>query len=594
MVVIQTSEPIRGAREESDMTTTLACVALGILAWLFVIAWVAVLVPRWGKERSGAFFWLCAVALACILIWIMSRQNARLDRGVPTGRLIWIAWVSPVFGTASLLYLGVRSAGMPAIAMNNDMVWNTAQALFVHSDGGVLPESHPNPAPLTNVLFALAYGPQGEVSLRTVFVAQFLVIVAAAFLASLVSGLFVFRSSAGAAPLLRSLLTVMVGWAPYGGVVLGSVFSFGHVNVLLSYLVMWLIWIVFSEGSRISRIAGCSIGVTILLALWAPLIVFPISLLIVSILHGGRWRNRGLTMPRREALNIRVAIVGTLSLVQMAVYLLLVTAPDLGREGGALAAEGASLPFSRKSALALLFVILLGLAVAWFMSPASRSLRDKIKALLLATVFGLAACGYLVYQRHEASATLWGYYPIKFFAIYGIVLAGIVATILGEVAAGRKKCSGRWSVGALAMVLLFVAAFAPLSWNIRFGTVAPGIAQGREETEIQTEDIRQLVQVHDAQTDEAAFFLDWNGPLRDSFVNRYLIQLSTQRSTDPARRFAYYFDPSSDSDLCALLTAWDRDVTIYARSGGTSTDLGERLKGCTLSYSIIVKTELPE
>lgn len=548
--------------------------AAGISVGLLLAIWGGVVfikfLPTLGSVGLTAIMAL-SVAIGFGVAILTGKKSRRSGERISIATW-WPALVAPLLGSLLLLLATSRST-FPIWAMQGDMVWNTAQSLFVHRDGGVLPMTHPNPAPLTNLLFAFAYGPQGVPSLRWVFEAQSLVLIVTAAVTSFLSAMYAVMRSQGLHSFVRCCLAFAVGWLPHAGPLLGALISFGHANALVSYLVLWLAWLVFSEASFTPLIRGALLMVltTVTMASWAPLAVVPLGLMIVASAEAvGAWR-RGIPLRRVDL----VAVV--LGAVQFIVYAIAVTIPDLGRERGALSQDGASLPLSPVNAAILMGLIGVAAVVVWWMvrkEPDQATSRRIARGVLAILTLSVPALAYLMLQRRGMSS-LWGYYPMKYVTLLGIACAGVM---IANVAALIPRRMGVWRqiLAAFGAVPLFLGAMlAPFAWGVGSSSVAPAIGVVRAPlVASQVEGISRLVTVFDATQGNSLFF---DGDVWDeAFSNQYLIQLSAQQSTDPIRAYAYISGRLEAPALCELLSAWGTRISVH----GDSDEGAQRLTDC--------------
>ena len=150
-------------------------------------------------------------------------------------RYVWLQCLgAPVVASMMLVIGWVRSGGYPIWAMTGDMIWNTWQSLFLHANGGVGLGENSNPAPLTNVLFALGYGVVPEPSLGHIFQTHGWVLLVIGALASFLSGYYTAMRAQGMNIFVGSFLAFTVGWLPYTGVTFFQISEAGHANIFAS------------------------------------------------------------------------------------------------------------------------------------------------------------------------------------------------------------------------------------------------------------------------------------------------------------------------------------------------------------------------
>lgn len=550
----------------------------GILWALLGVVWLGVVLPRTGIASTGLFFWsaLAIVLFVCVVTgWRIARERGPRVRH-------WVsAWAAPVIGTASFLYAIWKTAGLPRFLMNNDMVWNTAQSLFIHRDGGVWASEHPNPAPMTNMMFALSYGPAHDLSLRTVLHGHVVVVLLLAATASLLPALFVAQWSRRAHPVFQVALTLVVGWLPYTGAILGITLGFGFANFLTSYVVLWLVWISFTEATGLYRVTMAAVSLTVVIATWAPLAVFPgvLGLAALCGLRKSAWR---------------APAIATLALAvfQFIAYGVCVTLPDLRRSGVALAANGSTPPFEPPAAM--YFSVLIVLATLFTLAMLWKDKNARYHALaLFGVVGGLAVgCAYLMDQRRHAGIEVWGYYPVKYALVAILVVVGILIAFFGKVAGQRPGLFSSAVVTTMAVALAWVAFLTPVGWVYGESALAPAVVYGQLQEATFSADVEELIRVHDTRGTDGALFIGWNGIERDQFLNDYLIQLSAERAEDPMRMFAYTFRHDDEAHVCQAIVTWDRDVTVYTRPENEER-LSAWVNECPVAHAVSVTSELP-
>lgn len=571
---------------------TIGRAAAAISAALVGVAWGATLVPRIdnGLGALGLMMTLgLAIACAMLCLFSLGRNPERADTSKLRIQEWWPAALAPIVGSFLLIVGWISAGGFPSWAMNGDMVWNTAQSLFVHQDGGVQPELHPNPAPLTNTLFAMGYGQAPVPSLAVVFSTHAVVLLALAFLAALLSGWYVAARASGLHPVIRVALVFAVAWVPYTGTLFGAVAEFGHANVLTSYLVLWLAWIVYAERTipRMLRVALLLLLVTVTVASWAPLAIVPLALAIVAFVDV--FRARAQASDAQMMVRPWHWLVLLLSVLQLLAYGVLVTLPDLNREGAALGQDGGGLAFTPRTAAVILVALALTAIVTWWLSR-SHEHSDDIRAvsagLLAVLLLSLPAIAYLLLQR-QGMPSLWGYYPAKFVSMLSLVGVGVMIASIAAVIPRRFGFFKQLLPALVCAVLFTLPVLGPFAWTPEFRSLAPELTVARTEPDAnRAAYLRALVSISDEHRGEPSLLFDDNlwGEL---MVNGYLIQLSTERSTDPVRAFAYAGDHLSSAQLCELSAAWgEREIYVYV--GDDSQDRAAQLESCaTGSFTVL-------
>lgn len=562
-----------------------AVAAIGLTVFVWCGAWVLpALLPGLGPVGLiGAAVVAMVVAVVCLAFTRRAVDEPRISVGN-----WWPALVPPVLGAALMGIAWLRGGGPLGLVTSGDMVWNTAQSLFIHADGGVLSEIHPNPAPLTNLLFAASYGPSATPSLGTVFAANSAIILLLALASSLCSGLYVARRAEGLHSFVRLCLVFAVGWIPFTGVLLGGVVTFGHANMLSSYLVLWLAWIIFGETvlAPFTRTGVLLALSTVVLASWAPLLVLPIALAVVAGIGDLRHlRKTGMRAGWRNWL------LPLLMFAQLVAYGLLVTLPDLRRDGEALSQDGATPSITPQIALGMLVLIVLA---AWGTARAARGTNSQDAARHVAVgvssvlVLALPALAYMFLQRVDA-ASFWGYYPVKFIIMLVMVISAVLIGSLASVVPRRRGFLVQTFLAATAIPLFAAVTLSSFGWVPGVRSLSPStqiIISPAEESRVKA--LAQLVQIYDRDHGGAQLAVGLTDePTDDQLANSFLIQLSAERSTDPVRDYAYSLDTVNTQQICDLIALWDRGVTVHTVPERLS-EVTERLGQCAVGSFVVV------
>jgi hypothetical protein len=557
--------------------------ALVLVLILFVVAWII-----WIAPRIGANFLVTMITTGTALLFVLAlttRLGLRQPNLLHSFRFAWPAFVAPIVGGGSLVISALRWEGMPDWALQGDMVWNTATALFINSAGGVVFETHANPAPLTNAILALFYGL--DPSFAAVLRGNATVIIVTLVLSSIISGFYSVRMLNNARPLVRFLIIVAVGWLPFTAIALDGVFRLGLANVLVSYLALWIVWVIYMsrESPWHHRVSLLLLSAVVLLASWAPLAVIPCVLFLVVMYEDRNfWLRDWKISPKRF-------LVPIFSLIQLMFYVLLVTLPDLNKAGSHLGANGAYPPLDASEALVIILIITLiavnSIQLLLKQSEGWRMAAGTIAVLLAAVLVFI----YLVGQR-GAGESFWGYYPIKFVSLIIFLFTGISVVTIASYIRKQQPLYRQLVIGTSAIPLYLIAILAPMQWAMGSYTFGPTlVAAVSPPSAERLQAISDLVTVEDADLDGIELFVKWN-PNEDAFVNSYLFQLAVERGDDPIRGFAYTFDPSIPSQFCEVLKAADQPVTVFTHLD-EGAFLNSFLRGCENTNSLTVSNQLP-
>lgn len=563
---------------EPQLDTVLAALSLAVL---LAFTWAIALMPH---AQLGVVGLTVALAL-CVLVALLAVAAMHRVRAIvlPAWSHFWPVLAAVTVGSGTLLISAIGANGMPWWVMREDMVWNAAQSLLINADGGVLATEHPNPAPLTNALFAVAYGV--DPSLGAVLRGHTAVVLVLVTLLSLIAGSYAARRARHLRPLVRVCVVATVALLPYSGIALGAAMHLGHVNVLTSMLVLWAAWVMYADGHvpgwiRLSLLAGAA---TALLASWAPLAVVPVVLaLLTLVLRDGL---REFRASRGWPL-----IVQLIAAAQVLVYVLVITLPDLRRSGSALVANGGvgtlSLPLA---GIFFLGFLLLGFAAMQASERGSDLWRAGLGLAGITLSVG-PVLAYLMLQRWGVDQ-LWGYYPAKFASLVIGLLIGFSTVIIAALArthwpAARQLVA---AAGALPAILLVVSATAVGSGLSAF---APGVAAALQPSTAEfRQSVHDMIAIHDADLPGVSVMVQW-AAADEAQMNHFLIQLSATGGDDPIRIFAYTLDTTQPAQVCDLVTVADRPVTVFTR--WDADDFAqEYLAECAAASLVDLRTALP-
>ncbi|NYD72630.1 hypothetical protein [Leifsonia soli] len=555
------------------VSALLVLLALGqFLGWALALATeiigafavLALLMPLYpvahlGLEWSNIV--VCAVLASGALAVISKRKGALRVPGRSATWLFAATMVVPALGVAATVFSIVAyGGGHVSWVMGNDSVWNTVAARLFVTDGGLVASVHPNPSPFSNELMASAMAPGrgrlapsdllGHDILRIIQLWLFLT-----FLASALSSLVVAREIAPERRWARAIAAVAAGVIPLLWYVSGFSYSYGFVNVTVSLVVMLCIWIVWRESGRrpLVGVSSLLLATTLMLAVWAPLAPIPALLVVTAAVAG--WRDWRVAVRWPGALLIGLAVL------QLLAYVLLVTLPDLRRDGQALGGGGAMVPIGPAS-LVIAGIVTFTLAS---IGAAGRRQRRTFAGVCVIIVAGGAAVAWLSHQA--AARGGWGYYSAKLtwqLTILALVIAA--ALIVGWLnVAGKRIIESTAIFVAAGAIVTFVAGQVPPSvWSAR--QVLPALSIGRVGgISANDQEAAVLFAISDPGKKSLAvqYYTD---PLRDLFINGWLIQEHSDLSADPMRDNAYFLDTSKIDQVCSVVNQWGGHVDVYTRN----------------------------
>lgn len=564
---------------EPQLDTVLAALSLAVL---LAFTWAIALMPH---AQLGVVGLTLALAL-CVLVALLAVAAIHRLRAIvlPAWSHFWPVLAAVTVGSGTLLISAIGANGMPWWVMREDMVWNAAQSLLINADGGVLATEHPNPAPLTNALFAVAYGV--DPSLGAVLRGHTAVVLVLVTLLSLIAGSYAARRARRLRPLVRVCVVATVALLPYSGIALGAAMHLGHVNVLSTMLVLWSAWVMYADGHvpgwiRLSLLAGAA---TALLASWAPLAAVPVVLALLLILVS-REGFREIRLSRGWPLTVQMVAAA-----QLLAYGVAVTIPDLRRSGTALVADGGvgtlTLPLA---GIFFLGFLLFGISA---MQTSARD-TDLWRAGLGLVGITLSAGPVLIYlmgQRWNVDQ-LWGYYPAKFASLVigllvGVSTAIVAALVRAQWVAARQLVA---AAGALPVILLVISTTAV---GPGLGAYMPGITAAFQPGPAGfQQSVDELIAIDDADLPGVSVMVQWAGA-NEAQMNHFLIQLSATGGDDPIRIFAYTLDTSNPAQFCELVTVADRPVAVFTRLDIDAFDQ-QYLAECAAASLVDVRTTLP-
>lgn len=521
--------------------------------------------------------------LVLVVVAVAGCAAVAFGRGFrPPSASAWLAAVAAgaLPAVVAVLFCGLtllRNGHALSWAMQNDAVWNLVSSRFLIADGGLITGLHSQPSPLVSVLIAAGMAPgrpaadapgllQHDVAAMAGVLAATTVV--AAFLAGLVAAELVGRRHT----VFRSIAAVFGSALILSWFVAGFSFQFGFYNAMPTVACLFAAWLAWRGAQRtpVAGIAVLLVSATALLGLWAFLAALPVVLAGVA---GVRWL---LTLRWTRGLPRGVHWTGWAALavaaLQLLVYVVAFSLPDLRREQGALAQGGSMAPVTP----ALLFV-LAGVALA--VTAATAGSPERRGDLL--GVLGVIVPAFAVYAFLAANVGpdqyAWGYYPAKLVWFLGILLLVLLAGLALDRLASTSL--GAWRrVAATAGVLLAVVATAAsvLPKPPTLGALVPytdilhgrGVASG--DAVLPT--LFALPDPTQSRTMLAGYF-DWRA---DGFADLWLLGASAKTTSDPIRPYGYSLITDDRGQVCKALKAWGPGVTVRTRDAGLPAEL-ERL-----------------
>jgi 4-amino-4-deoxy-L-arabinose transferase-like glycosyltransferase len=589
----------------------LALLATGVTPWVAPVAVALCLTLAIGQRTSWPFALAAAVIVELALIALIVRFTPSMGIGLVAGATI----VLGVVGLTGLIaftlqpdprVVGVRvlRIGLPIIvipfalvivvavqgiatgelewAMHNDAVWNLVTTRIMVEDGGLDAISHPNASPLTPGLLAVAIAvgregvPPSELlahDVGRVAVFWLLAALGGALLAALVGA----RSVRGGTRAARITGAGIAALVPLSWFTFGFAAQYGFYNATVTMLLLLAAWLAWLEA-RVAPVAAAavlSLAAVALLATWAPLAIAPFALACAALVS----RLSALKGQRSGWWGYVVLI---LAVLPVPLYVVAVTLPDLRRDGAALAVDGGIMPLGSTHVLVIAMVTLL---VAVF-GAIHRNQGHQLNGVLVVLASGALGGAYLVAQRANAGAPLWGYYPAKFaWLLVSLLLVILAAAIAGEMASvrGRRLATAGIAAVAAAVPASLMLLVPPSSDRVvsLLTPVAIATNKGVASGSPAAQNLFQL-----AEPGERTIVADYLGPSHDRFINSWLLQLESTSAQDPIRTYSYFLDPQNPAQVCEAAAVWAGPVRIVTSVPAMADALGETCGGADVDIVV--------
>lgn len=558
-------------------TSVAAAVLLTLLGNTIVLR----LLPLTGLDLGVTNTVVLALSAVGLLVWLFTRPEPLRLPNAPALVGAGAALTVPILtGVVVAVTLGFRTSMRVGWLMGTgtDVVWNTVASRFIVNDNGIAPWLNPNPSPLVNGLMASWYAPgRGAAAdlLRHDVARQSELLILLFLLCSVLAGIVAARAVPPRRPVLRFVAGVFGSLIPLTWYLAGFVIRFGFFNVAVAVAILLCVWLLWTE---LPRHTAASIGLllvatTILLAAWAPLAALSLGLAgVASLAHWRQlFRLRGLS-----------AALFLMAVAQLLLYVLLVTLPDLTRDGAALGANG-GIPEITPLDVVLAAVLIFAFGAVASVGLAQRHELLGILVILFATVVGIV---YLALQRRGMD-TLWGYYPAKLGWLVSVLIVIVLAASLLRWL-GHERANGINTAALLlatAMVVgLIMAKVPPINRDL--AGVLPLIGIGLTP-ESASDSARQDALFADADNGKKEIFARYSASADDdAFINYWLLQLPSKSSDDPIRAFAYTLDSTNAEAVCAAAQAWGHDVVVVTRDAAFEQSLREACSSISLQVEL--------
>ncbi|MET0820415.1 MAG: hypothetical protein ABWY58_05590 [Aeromicrobium sp.] len=575
MVVVSFCLVVLALGQFTTWLSSVSATALGMLAGL-AVAMRAYPYTGLSLERSVPLTLVALSATALAVIW-RHRDSLRLPTRSGFG-LAASALVVPVSALTAMVVIILRSGGTKiSWAMGNDATFSLMIGRFIVEDGGDDPSKHLTSAPLTYEVLAAFMAPgRSSVDPRLLLthdvdrVIQVLLLMLAAM--SLLMALTVAQVVPRHRVVSRIVLSLVMGAVPWTWFVAGFGLKYGFNNALLTGVIVVAVWAAWIEG-RSRPVLGTAVqamAATALLATWAPLVLIPLGL--GGVLLASSWRQhvrlRGF---RLVAWIMPVAL--------FAWYAIFATLPVFRESSGALANDGAI--FASHPADA---VTVLGLALAIvILATATRQSSWQAVGVVTIGVTGTVGALYLVAQRVDNPAGLWGYYPAKYawlLAMFApVVCARAIAERLGETSLSWARRGGLVAACSL-VVLALMAQYSPPDLR----SVSPQYKQPRPTPDWRLASVFPLVSIAAdegmsdfdpavqtlmrlSDPDRKIFVVRYSGASIDTFINYWLLWQAFDKNPLMNGGLAFALTRSEDpvGEVCAVVRTWGSGVEIITR-----------------------------
>lgn len=528
----------------------------GLLALLVAESFLLRITPVTGVplDVTHTVVW-GSVGAALTMILATARKPLRLPSRSSIGVAAAAASAPLVAALAYVAAMRFATFDKYSWAMNNDAVWTTMSARHIVTDGGVETAVHMNSSPLMSALMAvgssIGRSTLAEVDLLRHDIAEEALIWVLVFLMmSLLVGLIVARSVSPGRPILRLVLAYFAGFFPFGWYVAGYMLMYGFYSATLALVLLLAVLVVGREAFR-SPVAGVSLlllGSTAMLATWAPLVVVPG--VFAALVFVRNWR---VFLSRAHPWRLAAWLFAA---VQLLTYLVLVTVPDFGVDGEALA-NGGGTPSVSAALFGAFFVG--ALVSSLLVARAGRSTLQLvwIVALGVGLLLGL---GVLLWQTRN-SGTPWSYYPSKFAWMATIVLFVVSASNVASLLSSYYRKRLAFTAVGLSGVLVGTALFIPMSSELTGDDLRGPFVNTVRSVE-PTAVVTDLLFSFSAPSEKNLMSKYLATPPEDMRENLWLLQLSAEKSNERIRYFSYVMDTTDPRSVCTAIRAWGGGVTV--------------------------------
>lgn len=574
---------------------------LGLPSWILLLVaplpWMLVLGSRRGIGLAMAStvllsFWLLLAVMmlttafglpllgTVVVVWLLlglwgTFQCLRNPGVIRLPSLPGIATWAPA-GLGGMLWLGavaatniVPGASRLSWVMLGDSANNVIFAREIIYRGGVGLGPDANPVPLPSALMAIVMASGRDrvapSSLTehdiSAFAQIWMILIALTCLLVGAAAASVTRAAV-ARPVVIAAVSAGASLLPLSWFMTGYPLEFGFFNTHVALPVVMVSFIAYLASERHLAVALSMqlFAATLLLAIWSPLVLLPLFLVLAILLRG--WRE--VLATRRGDLWLLLLALG-----QLGVYGLVVVLPSLVAQSHFLSAPGGAFGF-RRWMIAGLALAAVALAVATF-----RKLRSLVVTGTIATVLacGVGLGALLFITRNSENP--WSYYPLK-FAWLGAVIVTVL--IVGLAAAFVSKYLRRFWLTWVGLAAVAVCTVAFLNWAPSSGA---GYVWREPIARLLTGDFlgdgdQVADQILALATPEQAHVLWQSGNTFEGSINFWVLQLWSDSMTEnlDLKYFAYgLYDPDKTEDLCSIVELMGGDVVVHTANRGLGAEL---------------------
>jgi hypothetical protein len=447
--------------------------------------------------------------------------------------------------------------------MSGDSANNLLMARDVVYSGGILLGQDANPAPMPSALISIWLAPSRstlfvdsslELDVQALSFFWALIIGVSCFLAGYLTYLLASKFSS---LLLRvRILSFLGSLAPLSWFVSGYPIDFGFFNSQIALLLMLasiVLFFSYTDKNWLSILLQPLIG-TLLAATWAPLVLLPLALFLVSFVY---WGKQG--WPHRQV--IFLPLLG--SIIQFVAYVLVFVLPMFIALSGAVSVQGGAYNFNP------LILIALAILVPTFGYLLWRRILDihfmGIASISISFLFGMTFLLYL----NKSQENLWTYYPLKYLwtglTVLFLLLISLSAALLVK---NFIRPSFFYVTTSLSLVaaLLFLN-WSPISasgymWKDPLLKILAGSFMGKGDSTAKA--------IFDASNEEKTNFF-WKSNVQDeAAINFWLLQdaaNSIKPNVHDIRLFAYgIYDQDNETSVCDLAALLEKKLVVISAS----------------------------